>query len=80
MFKIKSYLRKYTKFIVVGPFFKFLEAVTDILNPFLVSLMIDVGVAEGNVQYIFTLTAIVIMNNILGIIFAVLALITLKIR
>ena len=70
MFKIKSYLRKYIKFIVVGPFFKFLEAVTDILNPFLVSLMIDVGVAEGNVQYIFTLTAIVIMNNILGIIFA----------
>lgn len=71
LFKLRDYLKNYKALIGFGVFFKFLEAVTDIITPFLVAKMIDIGVADGNAKYIWTVGIIVFAMNLLGVIFAV---------
>ncbi|MEG1751882.1 MAG: ABC transporter ATP-binding protein [Clostridia bacterium] len=70
-FKIGSYLKRHTWKIIIGPFFKFLEALTDILTPFLVAKILDVGVPAGDTNYIIKMACIIIAMNIFGMIFAI---------
>ncbi len=49
---MKEDLLKYKKQLVLGPFFKLLEAVFELLIPTLMVNVIDVGVADGNKKYI----------------------------
>lgn len=71
MKSLKNYLGIYKKQVFLAPFFKFFETLTDIINPFLVALMIDVGVANNNTGYIFMMGGIVLAINILGYICAI---------
>ena len=64
MKSLKTYLLKYKKEVLVAPVFKFFETLTDIINPILVALMIDVGVASNNINYIFAIGAVVLTINI----------------
>lgn len=66
MFKLSTYLKKYKFLVALGPFFKVLETITDILSPFLVALMIDKGVVNNDINYIITVGIIVIAMNLFG--------------
>ena len=70
-FSLKNYLKLYKLQVILGPFFKFLEAVSDVISPFLVALILDVGIPNNDKQYILTMSLIVIAMNILGFVFAI---------
>ena len=48
---MKEDLLKYKKQLILGPFFKLLEAVFELLIPTLMVNVIDRGVASGNQKY-----------------------------
>lgn len=70
-FKLKSYLGKYKLPLILGPIFKFLEAITDLVTPILVALILDKGIPNGDKNYIITLSVFVIIINIVGFGFAI---------
>lgn len=70
-FKLAPYLKKYKWQMILGPFFKFLEAVTDLVTPILVALILDKGIPNQDISYIFMIGGIVIAMNIVGFILAV---------
>lgn len=70
-FKLTPYLKKYKWQMILGPFFKFLEAVTDLVTPILVALILDKGIPNQDTNYIFMIGGIVIAMNIVGFILAV---------
>ena len=47
-FKLGPYLKRYKWQVIFGPFFKFLEAVTDLVTPILVALILDKGIPNGD--------------------------------
>lgn len=71
MKKLLRFLKGYKKDAIVAPCFKFIETITELVIPFLVSLMIDVGVANKDVKYILIYGGIIVALNIVGIITAI---------
>ena len=70
-FKISYYLAKFKLLIFLGPFFKALEASTEIIIPFLMAKVIDEFIPNGLTNMIYAYTAIILGLNIIGIITAV---------
>lgn len=52
MKQLLSYLKPYTKETIISPLFKCLEAVFDLLVPIVVKLIIDVGIAGEDMEYV----------------------------
>ena len=65
-FKLTSYLGKYKKPLFWGPIFKFFEAVTDLVTPILVALILDKGIPSGDTGYIIQISVFVILINLAG--------------
>lgn len=71
MFKLGGYLKNYKKFLILAPIFKLLETATDIITPYLISRMIDVGIESGSTSYVVKIGLIVLAINLFGLVFAV---------
>lgn len=71
MKNFKKYFKSYVKELILGPSFKLIEALTELIIPMLIASMIDVGVANGNTKYIMTYGGIVIALNVVGILAAI---------
>lgn len=61
-----SYLRPFRKELIVGPFFKLLEAMFELLVPFLMISIIDKGIAHKDIGYVLTYGAYMISLGIVG--------------
>jgi ATP-binding cassette, subfamily B, multidrug efflux pump len=70
-FKLSKYLKVYKKQIILGPMFKFLEAVSDIVTPFLVSIILDNGIKNNNYTLIIWLSVAIFFMNLFGFAFAI---------
>ena len=70
-FKLKPYLKNYKLPLILGPIFKFLEAITDLVTPILVALILDKGIPNGDTSYIITISVVVIVINLVGFGFAI---------
>ena len=70
-FKLSPYLKRYKWQVVLGPLFKFLEAVTDLVTPILVALILDKGIPSGDSTYIIWIGVAVIVMNTVGFGFAI---------
>ena len=70
MFKLRKYLGRYKKYIIIGPLFKALESAADIITPYLMAVVIDKGIANLDYGLIYGLCAIIIGMNILSFCFA----------
>lgn len=57
--------------MILAPIFKFFETITDIVIPFLVSNMIDIGVKNHDLNYILIWGAVLLVLNIIGIVSAI---------
>lgn len=68
MIKLLPYLRNYWKESIVGPLFKLLEAVFELLVPVIVARMIDVGITSGNTIFVWKTCAILVVFGILGLV------------
>lgn len=64
------FLRPYTKLLIIGPLFKLFEAILELLLPYLMSRIIDVGVGNGDREYIFRIGLLMLGTTIVGILCA----------
>lgn len=70
-FSYFSYLKNYKVFAFFAPFFKALEAATELFVPFIMAKIIDIGIANNDINYIIFNGLLILVLNILGIIFAI---------
>lgn len=66
MFKLTSYLKNYKKEIIIGPFFKFLEAIFELLLPTIIGIMINMGISSNNREDIIALGILMLFLTIAG--------------
>jgi len=68
---LMGYVKKHKLFIIIGPFFKLIEALLELLNPIIVAQIIDKGVVSSDVSIIIKFGIILVVTNIVGFGFAV---------
>ena len=55
MKKLLKYLNKYKKECVLAPLFKMLEASFELFLPLVVARLIDTGIKQNNLKYVYRL-------------------------
>ena len=68
MVKLLRFTKNYRKEVFLGPFFKFLEAVFELLLPIYMSYLIDNGVAKNDPHYILKTALIMIAMSVIGLV------------
>lgn len=68
MVALLTYTKKYRKEVILGPIFKFLEAVFELLLPIYMARLIDNGVAKNDPNYIIKTALIMIAMSVVGLI------------
>ncbi len=71
MFRLFRYASNYKKEVILGPIFKFLEAVFELLLPLFMAKLVDQGISKLNVPIIWQTTLEMILISIIGFIFAI---------
>ena len=67
MKSLLKYFRGYRKEAFSAPFFKILEAVFELLVPFVVARIIDVGIANGDRGYIVKMCGVLVLLGAVGL-------------
>ena len=67
MKKLLVYLKDYKKESILGPLFKLLEASFELLVPLVVTKIIDVGIATGDVHYIVRMVLLMVGLALIGL-------------
>ena len=70
MRKLARYLKYHKKEVIIGPFFKLLEAIFELIVPLVMASIIDIGIKEGNKAFIMQRGGILILLAFMGLIFA----------
>ena len=70
---LKGYIRKYKKQCILSPLFKLLEACFELIVPLIVKGIIDVGIPNGDRDYIAGSVVVLIIFALAGIAFAITA-------
>ena len=61
------YLKNYKVQTVMAPLFKMLEAIFELFVPLVVAKMIDVGIAEGDRNYVFMMGGVLLILALVGL-------------
>lgn len=67
MSNLYKYLKKYKKHLILGPIFKLLEAVFELIVPVVMAKIIDVGIAEKDVNYILSMGGVLLLLAVVGL-------------
>lgn len=67
MKKLFSYLGKYKKESILAPLFKMFEASLDLLVPFIVANIINVGISSGDTGYILRFCGLLVILALVGL-------------
>lgn len=70
MKKLLKYLKNYKKELVLGPFFKLLEAIFELIVPFVMQKIIDNGISNNDTGYILRMSGIIVILGFCGLAFA----------
>lgn len=73
MKKLLPYMKKYTVFAILSPILMILEVLADIVIPYLMSLIVDIGIVNRDINYIVRLGIIMIISALLGMTFGVMS-------
>lgn len=73
MKKVLSYLKYTKKEVVLAPLFKMLEVIFELCVPIIVSLIVDVGIANKDVSFIVGMCIVMLVLASLGLVSAVTA-------
>lgn len=68
MFELLPYTKKYKKQLILGPIFKFIEAVFELLLPIGMAMLIDNGIRVGDFEYVKKTAFILILMSVFGLI------------
>lgn len=64
--KIAVFLKPYKKEVTIGPIFKLLEAILELLLPTIVALIINNGIAKQDSSYVYRMGSLMVLMAILG--------------
>lgn len=67
MRRLARFLRKYRFQVIAGPVFKLIEAIFELIVPLVMADMIDVGVARGDVDYIWQRGGVLLVLGLVGL-------------
>lgn len=70
MFKLRKYLKGYTFRFFVGPFFKFLEAVFELIVPLVMIQIMKEGINNKDINYILKMGVVLILLGVFGYLFS----------
>lgn len=70
MKKLLKYLKNYKKELIFGPFFKLLEAIFELIVPFVMANIIDKGIANNDTAYILKMCGVIVILGVCGLGFA----------
>lgn len=70
MKKLLVYLKNYKKELIFGPFFKLLEAIFELIVPYVMAKIIDKGIANNDTGYILRMSGIIVLLGFCGLAFA----------
>ncbi|EOT30766.1 ABC transporter ATP-binding protein [Enterococcus saccharolyticus] len=71
MFRLLRYAKNYRKQIFLGPFFKFLEAIFELVLPLLMAVLVDEGIQKNNWSKVLEMTIWMVVMSIVGLLCAV---------
>ncbi|TKH45394.1 ATP-binding protein [Paenibacillus terrae] len=66
MLKFAVFLKPYKKESILGPLFKLIEAILELLLPTMVALMINHGVGKGDTHYVWQMGLLMLLMTVLG--------------
>ena len=61
MWKLRRFLKDYKKQVIVGPIFKWMEAVLELIVPLVMAKIIDVGVKNADKGYVFRMGGLLLI-------------------
>lgn len=67
MYKLKFYLRPYKKELILGPLFKLLEAIFELIIPSLMVFIIDRGIGLGDKLYVLKIGGLMLLIATIGL-------------
>ncbi len=67
MSNLYPYLKKYKKHLVLGPIFKLLEAIFELIVPYVMARLIDEGINNANKTFIFEMGGILVLLSVVGL-------------
>ena len=70
MKRLLRYLKNYKKELVLGPFFKLLEAVFELIVPLVMARIIDNGITNGDSSYVWEMSGVIVLLGVCGLGFA----------
>lgn len=73
MKKLLIYLKDYKKETILGPLFKLLEASFELIVPLVVAAIIDVGIVNGDKNYILKMCAVMVLLGVVGLVSSITA-------
>ncbi|WP_288394223.1 ABC transporter ATP-binding protein [uncultured Vagococcus sp.] len=68
MFSLLSYAKNYKKELILGPFFKLLEAILELLLPFYMAKLIDQGIKQNDASYTIKMGIYMLVMSVVGLI------------
>lgn len=73
MLQLIRYLKKYKKESVIGPLFKLLEASFELMIPIVMASIIDVGIANHDMNHVLKMGAVMVALGIIGLVCSITA-------
>lgn len=70
MVRLLRYAKKYRRQVILGPVFKFLEAVFELILPLLMAKLIDEGIVQGNIMKVWQMAGLMVLMSAVGAICA----------
>lgn len=70
MFKLRRFLKHYKKELILGPFFKLLEAIFELAVPLVMAQIIDKGIGNNDSDYVWKMSELIVVLGICGLGFA----------
>lgn len=65
--KFSKYIGKYKKYLILGPMCVTIEIICEVLMPFLMSKIIDIGIVNKDVNYIYKIGIVMILLSVIAI-------------
>ena len=70
MKRVLIYIKNYKKQLILGPFFKLLEAIFELIVPVVMAKIIDNGIRNNDTGYILKMGGVMVILGICGLLFA----------
>lgn len=67
MLKIARFLKDYKKQVILGPIFKLIEAIFELIVPIIMAKIIDIGIKNNDVSYVVKMGIILVLIGIVSL-------------